>query len=99
MSEIIKMDYRQMQDMSRTFKDSAQQLEATTSEIQRLAQILANGALVGDAGETFCHGLDNVLIPALRRLKDKFVELEGDIIGAMADLRDEDGEAGGRFRN
>jgi hypothetical protein len=53
--------------------------------------------LLGRGGRTIADGLRERLAPAVQRLAGKFSEINGDLIGALSDLRDSDSEAGGRF--
>lgn len=90
MADIIKMDYGQMEEMAQAFSQGAQTLEALTAEVNQIASMLENGGLRGEAGDAFSEALRNVLNPAVQRLHDKFLELQGDIMGALDDMRSAD---------
>jgi WXG100 family type VII secretion target len=98
MSDIIKMNYEQMEDMSRTFNQSAQTMEDTIKEMQSIIQMLEGGTLLGKGGDAFVNAMQGQLIPAVNRLKEKFEELSGDIMGAMTALRDGDTQSESRFK-
>lgn len=90
MADIIKMDYGQMEEMAQAFAQGAQTLESTIAEVNQIAQMLDNGGLRGEAGEALSEACRNVLNPAIQRLQDKFLELQGDVMGALDDMRSAD---------
>ncbi len=98
MSELIRMDYDLMERTAHEFRLGAQQLENTMQVVRSIADALENGALLGKTGDAFSDALRCRLTPAISRLRDKFYELEGDIQGALVDLRDGDTEASSRFK-
>ncbi len=98
MPEIIKMDYAAMEEMANVFKQTADDLEDLKKNMLKIASELDGGALVGAAGQAFSNGIREALCPAIERLGAKMGELNGDIYGAMVDLRDEDHEAQSRFK-
>ena len=97
MSEIIKMNYAAMQEMAQHCKQTQQRLMETARLAQRIAQEMQNGALLGDAGESFSNALTSAFVPAVNRLSEKFSEVAKDIEGAMADMQASDKGAGGLF--
>lgn len=90
MSEIIKMDYGLMEDMSRTFLQGVEQLQDTNQAMQSIANEMEDGALLGRGGVAFTEALRGKLCPAITRLTDKFQELSEDINKAMDDMRSAD---------
>lgn len=90
MSDIIKMDYGLMADMSQTFKQGVEQLQDTNQVMQNIANELEDGALLGRGGVAFTEAIRGKLCPAISRLTDKFEELAGDIQKAMDDMRSAD---------
>jgi WXG100 family type VII secretion target len=90
MSDIIKMDYGLMEDMSQTFKQGVEQLQDTNQVMQNIANELEDGALLGRGGVAFTEAIRDKLCPAIARLTDKFEELAGDIQKAMEDMRSAD---------
>lgn len=98
MGDIIKMDYAAMEEMAAIFKQTAEGLEDLKKNMTKLAGEMDGGALVGAAGQAFSGGIREVLCPAIERLCSKMGELNGDIWGALVDLRDADHEVPTRFR-
>jgi WXG100 family type VII secretion target len=90
MTDIIKMDYGAMQEMAQIFQQGAQQLEETMREMQNVASTLEDGALLGQGGEAFSDAINGTLTQALNRLRDKYAELQQDILQAMRDMQDSD---------
>jgi WXG100 family type VII secretion target len=90
MSDIIKMDYGLMGDMSQTFKQGVEQLQDTNQVMQNIANELEDGALLGRGGVAFTEAIRGKLCPAIARLTEKFEELAGDIQKAMDDMQSAD---------
>ena len=90
MSDIIKMDYGLMEDMSQTFKQGVEQLQDTNQVMQTIANDLEDGALLGRGGVAFTEAIRGKLCPAITRLTEKFEALAGDIQKAMDDMRSAD---------
>lgn len=98
MSDIIKMNYEQMDEMSKIFKQAAQQMDELKGEMNNVAGTLEGGALLGKGGEAFVNIIRSNLLKSIGNLEQKFNELSQDILGAMMALRDKDGEAQSRFK-
>lgn len=90
MSEEIRMDYGLMEDMSKTFQQSVEQLQDTMQAMQNVANELEDGALLGRGGDAFTEAIRNKLSPAISRLTEKFQELSEDVNKAMEDMRSAD---------
>lgn len=90
MSDEIRMDYGLMEDMSKTFQVSVEQLQDTLSAMQNVANELEDGALLGRGGDAFTEAIRNKLSPAISRLIEKFEELAQDVNKAMEDMRSAD---------
>jgi WXG100 family type VII secretion target len=97
MSDIIKMDYALMEEMSQIFRNGADQLEDTLKEMENIANILEGGALLGRGGEAFSDAIKTNLSQSIIRLRDKFEELSRDITGALIYTRDGDINAQSKF--
>lgn len=97
MSDIIKMDYGLMEEMSQTFQQGVEQLENTMQEMQSIANALEDGALLGRGGAAFTDAIRGKLCPAIARMTDKFNELAGDIQKAMADMKSADSTSQQQF--
>ena len=90
MSDIIKMDYGMMDEMSQAFQRGAQQLQETMQEMQTIATALEDGALLGRGGAAFVEAIRGKLCPAINKLNNKFDELEKDILQAKQDMQEAD---------
>ncbi len=97
MSDIIKMDYPLMQQMSQTFQQGGEQLQDTMQEMQNVANMLEEGALLGQGGTAFTEAVRNALCPAIARLTEKFRELDNDIQVAMQRMQEADQASAGKF--
>lgn len=97
MPEKIRMDYSDMADMSKTFKQGAEQLNKTRSEMQNVAKQLAEGALLGRGGQAFTEAINARLCPAIQKLSEKFVELDGDVQNAVQKMQQADATSKSKF--
>lgn len=97
MTDIIKMEYDLMEEMSRTFLQGVEQLQDTGQDMQSVANMLQDGALLGRGGDAFTEAIRGKLCPAIARLADKFQELSGDILTAMREMQEADQEAKSNF--
>jgi WXG100 family type VII secretion target len=93
----IKLNYDQADQMAKTFKQGAQELQRTMQEMQNIAQTLEEGALLGRGGQAFVEAIRSKLCPSIGRLNDKFNELEGDVQAAIAAMRQADAESKKQF--
>jgi WXG100 family type VII secretion target len=93
----IKLDYELAEAMAKTFKQSADQIEAAITEMKSLVTIIDGGALLGRGGTSLNEALTGKLSPALSRLMAKFIELEADVQSAIRSMRDADQESSGKF--
>lgn len=87
MSDIIKMNFPLMEEMAQAFARGSETLESTINEVNTIAGLLEDGALLGKGGETLAQACRGTLIDALKRLQEKFVELQRDVLGALEDMR------------
>lgn len=94
----VQMDYEVMEKMRDVFKNGSDQLGETLNVMNNLAQMMEQGALLGDGGELFAQALRSRLAKKLQNLQRKFAELSQDVNGAVRDLRDGDKEAASRFK-
>ena len=90
MTDVIKMDYGLMEEMSKTFDQGAAQLNDTLAEVRSLAEVLEDGALLGRSGDAFADAIKSQLCRAIARLEEKFKELSRDIQKAAQDMKRED---------
>ena len=97
MSDIIKMNYGLMEEMSQAFNNGVEELENTMQEMQSIANELEDGALLGRGGVAFTDAIRSKLCPSIARLTDKFQELRMDILKATSDIQQADQESQGKF--
>lgn len=93
----IKLDYGLAEEMIATFQKGREQLQDTMQEMQSLANILEDGALLGRGGESFVDAIRSKFSPSLTRLIDKFEELAKDVGEAVEIMREEDKRSSGMF--
>jgi WXG100 family type VII secretion target len=96
--EKIRLVYELAEDMAKSFQKGAQVLESTTNEMQGIASTLEGGALLGRGGTAFVEAIKTQLYPGLKRLQEKFRELDGDVKAAIKAMRDEDAKAASGFK-
>lgn len=89
-ADVIKMNYPMMEDMASTFQQSADQIEATIGEINNIVGMIDGGGLLGQAGDMYSEACSAMLVPALNKLQEKMLELKGDVLGAMEDMKGSD---------
>ena len=92
-----KMNYDAMEEMASVFRASAQQLDETIMVMTGIAANLEGGAMLGEAGSALSDAIQQSLNKSVGRLRDKMTELEGDIKGAVAYMRDGVDTARSRF--
>ena len=89
MTDVIKMDRSKMEEMSQTFRQGAETIEQSISEMRSIESSLVDGALLGQGGSMFAEVIRVNMIPVLQKLKTKFEELDGDVQYALHELMDE----------
>lgn len=97
MTDEIRVVYPDMEDMSRAFQRGAEQLRDTMQEMQNLAGVLEDGALLGMGGQAFVEAIRGKLCPAIDRLAEKFDELDGDVKAAVRYAQQADRQSKGMF--
>lgn len=95
--QVIQMSYPDMEEMSKAFKQGAETLTRTRSEMQTVAGQLADGALLGQGGATLTEALQGSLVPAIEKLNAKIEELIGDINVAVKEMQAADQESKSKF--
>jgi WXG100 family type VII secretion target len=91
------MDYPLMEEMKRTFQAGREQLQDTTNELKGIADMLEQGALLGNAGSAFSDAVRGPLMGAVARLSNKFEELEADLQHAVDQMRQAEEKAKSNF--
>jgi len=95
--DIIKLDYELADEMVATFQQGVEQLQDTMQEMQHIANMLEEGALLGQGGQAFTEAIRNKLAPAISRLTDKFQELAGDVQAAKQYMMEADAKSKAQF--
>ena len=94
----VRMNYGSMEKMQKEFEGAASQLEDTRNEMQKVSQMMEDGALLGAGGDAYRDAINSQLIPALKELNEKMLELAQDIKGAVEATRDGISTAKSRFK-
>ncbi len=94
----IKLDYDLAEEMAKTFKQGAEQLQDTMQEMQTIANMLEQGALLGQGGASFVDAIRSKLCPSLANFTQKFGDMEKDILAAIEYMREADKQSKGMFQ-
>ncbi len=94
---VIKMNYPAMQKMASVFSESEETLNGTIADMNKIVDLLEQGALKGKPGDALEQAVRETLIPKLKFFSSKMNELCVDIQGAMQDMRSHDAEGAGKF--
>jgi WXG100 family type VII secretion target len=97
MADKIKLDYRQAEEMIKTFRQGKEQLQQTLQEMQAVANTIEGGALLGRGGDAFKDAIRGKLCKSIESLSNKFGELEGDVKKAMDAMKQADSESKSQF--
>lgn len=71
MSDMQRMEYKEVDTMVSILRISAESLEETAQAMSNIAKTMQNGALIGQGGEAFFDAIMARFVPAIRRLSDK----------------------------
>ncbi len=93
----IKLDYGLAEQMEKTFQQGGEELQDTMQEMQSIANMLEEGALLGRGGTAFVDAIRSKLTPSLSKLIDKFQELQGDVKAAVGYMREADETSRSKF--
>jgi uncharacterized protein YukE len=97
MTDEIKLVYATAEDMIHTFQQGVEQLQNTNQQMQAVAGMMEEGALLGRGGEAFTDAIRSKLCPAIMRLDDKFQELAGDVQKAIDYMQQADKTSASKF--
>lgn len=97
MADEIKLVYELAEDMIKVFQQGGEQLQDTMQEMQSIASILEDGALLGNGGEAFVDAIRSQLAPSLSKLTEKFAEMAGDVQSAIQSMQQADSTSQGKF--
>ena len=95
MADIIKMNYPLMEEMAQGFRQASETMETAIAEMNQIAQMLTDGALLGRGGQNFEQSVRQTLVTTLQRMQEKFTELASDINAATEAMRGSDSEVQG----
>jgi uncharacterized protein YukE len=94
----VRMNYGSMEKMEKAFKQAGQQIEETSRQMEQLAKMMEDGALLGTGGDAFRDAIRGKLVKRMKVLSDKMKELEQDVRGAVQATRDGVSTAQSRFK-
>ncbi len=86
----IKLEYDKATAMATAFNKGHGQLEDIATEMQNIATMMEQGALLGSGGAAFVSLIQTKLCPALARFATKFDELEKDVKKAISLMQEAD---------
>jgi WXG100 family type VII secretion target len=84
----VRMNYDSMETMAKEFDNAVKQLEETMNDMNKVAQTMEDGALLGMGGDAFCDAIRSQLLPNMKILTEKLGEMGGDVRAAVAYTRD-----------
>jgi len=90
--DVIKIDFPKADEMRKTFKASAQQLDQTIKEMKAIATTLEQGALLGSGGQAYVDAIKTKLIPSLTKFMAKMNELDNDVKAAVDYMKQGDAQ-------
>lgn len=93
----IRVVYESMEEMCQSFNQGIEQLQDTNQEMQALAGMMEDGALLGSGGAAFVDAIRGKLTPAISRLTEKFEELRDDVQAAKQYAEEADKSSKGMF--
>ena len=94
----VKMNYASMENMEKAFHQAQQQVQESTTEMEKVAKTLEDGALLGAAGDVFKDAIRSKLEKRMKEIADELGRLEKDINGALIATRDGVSTAQSRFK-
>jgi len=97
MADEIKLVYASAEDMIKTFDQGVEQLQDTMQEMQSIAGVLEDGALLDSGGEAFVDAIRNTFARSTTKLIEKMEELSGDCTAAIEEFQAADSESAGMF--
>ena len=84
----VKMDFEAVEGAAGAYDHSAEILEDMMSRSSKIASNLRDGAMKGKAGEELANAFDSRLNASLRRMQEKFTEMESDLRKAVQAARE-----------
>jgi uncharacterized protein YukE len=93
-----KMVYPSMERMAKEFANAARQIQDSSTQMEKLAKMMEDGALSGSGGDEFRNAIRGKLMKKMKTLSAKMSELQKDIQGAVSATRDGVSTAQSRFK-
>jgi len=93
-----RMVQSSMDEMCRSFHQAHTSLDETVNAARDIAKMMQDGALLGQAGDEFRQAIESQLIPRVKRLADKLMEMEGDVRSAAARIHQAETQSEQRFQ-
>jgi uncharacterized protein YukE len=94
----VRMNYSSMERMAKEFANAARQIQDSSTQMDKLAKMMEDGALVGMGGDQFRDAIRSKLMKKMKTLNAKMSELQKDIQGAVQATRDGVSTAQSRFK-
>jgi WXG100 family type VII secretion target len=98
MAEQIRMNFEAMDGMINAFGQAGGTLQDVLGEVNNLARMLADGGLIGSAGDALADAISKDLAGSINRLMEKFEELQQDLTEAKEAMQAADTGARGRHQ-
>jgi WXG100 family type VII secretion target len=96
MSDKIRVNYPALEDMAKHLEMVADAMSQTAGRSKLFSQQMQDGALVGDAGQTYCEALA-IFNDRVTKLLEKYREVAKEIRQAATDMQSADTQAGNQF--
>lgn len=93
----IKVKFESMERMKSEFDGAAQQLQTSMREMQKIAKMMDDGALLGMGGSAFRDAITQKLLPKMKMLEEKMTQMSGDIDGFVRFTRDGESKSKSKF--
>lgn len=92
MSDLISIDYEQMQNIGSQFDREADVVNKVLNDLKNQIQVLRSGGLISDAANAWYQEMDSDVLPAVQRFIEALMEAQqvtNQIISTMQTADDE----------
>lgn len=90
MNDHIRYHYDDIEQAARRFRDHAQQVEDMLQRMMRCVRLMDEGAWIGEGADEYRFELENLLIPALRKLHNAVGDTAWALLRAIEIIQDAD---------
>lgn len=97
MADEIRINFPAAEEMISSFNAGRERVQDTISEMLKVAGMMEDGALVGEAGNAFVEAIRDGMVVSLGKLDEMIEELAKDVADAMKTMQDQDSGAAGKF--